>query len=59
MLDPTNNMPREPNQRPWAGQQAPLSTQRVASSIPRGGTADSWLYPSPQMFYNGECMRCW
>jgi Cytochrome c/c1 heme lyase len=54
MLDSTNNMPREPNQRPWAGQQAPLSTQRVVSSIPKGGTADSWLYPSPQMFFNGE-----
>lgn len=54
MLDPSNNMPWEPNQRPWAGQRAPLSTQRVASSIPKGGTADSWLYPSPQMFYNGE-----
>jgi cytochrome c heme-lyase len=52
MLDSTNNMPREPNQRPWAGQQAPLSTQRVVSSIPKGGTADSWLYPSPQMFFN-------
>ena len=58
MLDSTNNMPREPNQRPWAGQQAPLSTQRVVSSIPKGGTADSWLYPSPQMFFNGEQGDC-
>lgn len=54
VLDPSNNMPREPNQRPWAGQRAPLSTERTKSSIPKGGTQDSWLYPSPQMFYNGE-----
>jgi hypothetical protein len=23
-----------------------------ASSIPKGGTAGTWTYPSPQMFYN-------
>ncbi len=57
-LDPTNNMPRQPNQRPWAGQEAPLSTQRVASCIPKGGTQGCWTYPSPQMFYNGEPVLC-
>ena len=55
LLHPSNNMPTEPNQRPWAGQAAPLSTQRVQSTIPKGGTQDAWVYPSPQMFYNGEC----
>ena len=31
-----------------------LSTDRVASSIRKGGTAEgtTWLYPSPQMFWN-------
>lgn len=57
-LDPANNMPREPNQRPWAGQAAPISTQRTASTIPKGGTEATWVYPSPQMFYNGEPMQC-
>mmetsp|Transcript_12208 Transcript_12208/g.36640 ORF Transcript_12208/g.36640 Transcript_12208/m.36640 type:complete len:294 (-) Transcript_12208:605-1486(-) len=51
-LDPTNNMPRSAAQHMWEGQQQPLSTDRVKSSIPKGGTSDSWLYPSPQMFYN-------
>lgn len=26
--------------------------ERVKSNIPKGGTDDTWLYPSPQMFYN-------
>lgn len=50
-IDPKNMMPA-PNQAPAAGQQQPLSTQRVQSTIPKGGTEGSWLYPSPQMFWN-------
>jgi hypothetical protein len=53
-IDPTNNMPVEPNQQPCPGQMRPLSTDRIASTIPKGGTDSTWLYPSPQMFFNGE-----
>lgn len=52
-IDPTNQMPANPNQKPAPGQAAPLSTDRVASGIPKGGTAaETWTYPSPQMFWN-------
>ena len=46
-------MPLEPNQQPCAGQRKVISTQREASNIPKRGTDSTWLYPSPQMFYNG------
>ena len=51
-LDPNNQMPA-PNQRPAEDQKLPLSTQRVSSTIPNA-TQDgqTWVYPSPQMFYN-------
>ncbi|GLI58540.1 hypothetical protein VaNZ11_000282 [Volvox africanus] len=52
MLDPKNNMPLEPNQLPCPGQRKPLSTERVASTIPKGGTDSTWLFPSPQMVFN-------
>lgn len=63
-LDPVNQMPREPNQQPVPGQKKPLPRDRVPSSIPKGGTETAWLYPSPQMFYNGaqlfpESQRGW
>jgi cytochrome c heme-lyase len=74
-IDPTINMPYNPNQLPSYDQTISLSTHRVASSIPNGGgggknvdetieggttavgatsatTTTTWLYPSPQMFYN-------
>ncbi|CAL8470776.1 g10318 [Coccomyxa elongata] len=51
-LDPRNNMPIEPNQQPFPGQRKPISTERIVSSIPKGGTEGTWVYPSPQMFYN-------
>lgn len=51
-LDPTNNMPIEANQRPAPGQTVPLPTVRETSTIPKGGTESTWVYPSPQMFYN-------
>ncbi|KAF8071218.1 TIF3A1 [Scenedesmus sp. PABB004] len=52
LLDPKNNMPLEANQQPCPGQRKPLSTERVQSNIPKGGTDTTWLYPSPQMFFN-------
>lgn len=54
-IDPTNNMPSTANQLPAPSQSKPLSTERVVSHIPKGGTSDqqsTWTYPSPQMFYN-------
>jgi hypothetical protein len=52
-IDPTNNMPSVANQLPAPMQNEELSTERVKSSIPKGGTdAGTWTYPSPQMFYN-------
>ena len=53
ILDPKNNMPLEPNQQPCPGQKKLISTDRVVSNIPKGGTEATWVYPSPQMFYNG------
>jgi cytochrome c heme-lyase len=54
VIDPRNQMPHNPNQLPSPQQTISLSTQRVASSIPKGGSAsdNTWIYPSPQMFYN-------
>jgi cytochrome c heme-lyase len=52
VLDPKNNMPLEPNQQPCPGQKRLLSTDRQASNIPKGGTQSTWVYPSPQMFFN-------
>eukprot|EP00878_Enallax_costatus_P005158 GHUV01005421.1.p1 GENE.GHUV01005421.1~~GHUV01005421.1.p1 ORF type:complete len:292 (+),score=56.01 GHUV01005421.1:385-1260(+) len=52
LLDPKNNMPLEANQQPCPGQRRPLPVERVQSNIPKGGTDTTWLYPSPQMFYN-------
>lgn len=51
-IDPTNNMPSTANQQAAPGQRGKLETQRVVSTIPKGGTADTWVYPSPQMFWN-------
>ena len=51
-IDPNNQMPANPNQKPHEMQKAPLSTSRVSSTIPKAGTEGTWLYPSPQMFYN-------
>jgi len=52
LIDPTNQMPVNPNQLPLPGQQKHLPTDRIKSTIPKGGTNDTWTYPSPQMFYN-------
>lgn len=53
VLDPRNRMPLEPNQLPCPGQRKPLSTDRAVSNIPKGGTDSTWVFPSPQMVYNG------
>lgn len=34
-INPDNQMPIQPNQHPAAGQQSPLSTERVNSTIPK------------------------
>ena len=47
-------MPIEANQQPVKGQKEYISTYRLQSNIPKGGTDTTWLYPSPQMFYNGK-----
>ncbi|KAF4322769.1 hypothetical protein BBO99_00001431 [Phytophthora kernoviae] len=51
-IDPTNMMPYNPNQDPNAEQRYPLPQERVQSTIPKGGTEGTWLYPSEQMFFN-------
>jgi len=62
-LNPLNMMPTIPNQLPSPGQSTPLSTVREVSTIPKGAATPSvsaqvveeketWVYPSPQMFYN-------
>ena len=50
-VNPDNNMPFNPNQLPSPGQKNELPTKRVKSTIPKAG-GDTWLFPSPQMFYN-------
>eukprot|EP00978_Attheya_sp_CCMP212_P048597 scaffold547798_cov71-Attheya_sp.AAC.3 len=48
-------MPAVANQLPSAGQSTALPTNRIKSTIPKGGMDDdstTWTYPSPQMFYN-------
>jgi hypothetical protein len=57
VLDPKNNMPLAPNQQPCPGQRRLLSTERMESNIPKGGTDETWVYPSPQMFFNGGARR--
>ena len=56
-IDKTNNTPKGVGtQLPNPSQTIELSTDRVSSTIPKGGTDDSaaatWTYPSPQQFYN-------
>ena len=51
-IDPRNNMPFAANQLPWPGQRKELSIARAVSTIPKAGTDGTWVFPSPQMFYN-------
>jgi len=57
-LDPKNMMPPA-NQMPAPDQPFPLPTERVTSSIPKAGTEDNWVYPSPQMFWNAMLRKGW
>ena len=52
VIDTRNNMPLAANQLPWPGQQKALSTSRAVSTIPKAGVDGTWVFPSPQMFYN-------
>lgn len=54
-INKSNMIPSDVNQLPNPRQKEELSTDRVKSSIPKGGSDDdsvTWTYPSPQMFYN-------
>nr|DBA44776.1 TPA_exp: holocytochrome c synthase [Hymenophyllum dentatum] len=51
-INPANRMPKQASQQPAPGQKDFLSTHRQRSSIPKGGIDETWLYPSPQMFFN-------
>lgn len=51
-INPANRMPVHANQHPAPGQKEALSVTRQKSTIPKAGTDDTWLYPSPQMFFN-------
>jgi len=57
-LDPANMMPPA-NQQPSPDQPFSLSTERVTSNIPRGGTDGNWQYPSEQMFWNAMLRKGW
>merc|ERR1719516_296386 len=57
-IDPRNMMPPA-NQMPAPNQPFPLPTERQKSNIPKSGTDDNWVYPSPQMFYNALLRKGW
>lgn len=50
-----------PDSTPQAGQRAALSSVPVSSNIPKGGTdkEETWVYPSPQRFYNSMKKKGW
>jgi cytochrome c heme-lyase len=54
IIDQTNQMPHgAKTQLPNPLQTKELATDRVSSTIPKGGqTSSTWTYPSPQQFYN-------
>lgn len=45
-------MPSNPDQERNMEQKFPLPQKRTLSSIPKGNTDETWLYPSEQMFFN-------
>ena len=51
-IDPRNNMPVVARQGMAPGQRRTISTDRQVSTIPKSGADGTWVYPSPQMFYN-------
>ncbi|CAJ0950735.1 unnamed protein product, partial [Mesorhabditis belari] len=58
-VDPANNELAHPNQKPAPDQPFALSTDRQKSTIPRAGTEATWVYPSPQMFWNAMLKKGW
>ncbi|CAP23667.1 Protein CBR-CCHL-1 [Caenorhabditis briggsae] len=59
-INPLNNELEHPNQKPAPDQPFPLPTNRVKSTIPKAGTEkDTWVYPSPQMFWNAMLKKGW
>lgn len=57
-VDPANMMPPA-NQIPSPGQPFLLSTERESSTIPKAGEKTTWVYPSPQMFWNAMLRKGW
>ena len=57
-INPANMMPPA-NQRPASDQPFPLSTERQASTIPKVDEDSTWVYPSPQMFWNAMLRKGW
>jgi len=51
-------MPDLPQHAIYQNQAASLSTERIASSIPRDQSSN-WDYPSPQQFYNALVRKGW
>lgn len=48
-----------PNQMPAPDQPFDLPTTREESTIPRHNTANKWVYPSEQMFWNAMLRKGW
>ena len=48
-----------PNQQPSPGQPFLLPTNRQSSTIPKGGSEETWTYPSQQMFWNAMLRKGW
>ena len=58
LLSDRNMMPPA-NQQPSPDQPFPLSTERQPSTIPNPHTGQTWVYPSPQMFWNAMKRKGW
>ncbi|KAH9499923.1 hypothetical protein Btru_076933 [Bulinus truncatus] len=54
-----DNMMPPPNQRPAPDQPFELPIERIVSSIPKAGSNENWVYPSPQMFWNAMLRKGW
>ena len=52
-LDPQTNLPTESELQQKSTEIASqLPADRTASTIPRASSSQTWIYPSPRMFYN-------
>jgi len=61
-LNEKNMMPVDNNKPMFGEQTKPLDATRAVSSIPTGSddaSAEKWVYPSPQMFYNAMRRKNW